>query len=906
MARSARQTGPVRRAQKCEELGGLPELARQLREGFPALTWPASARTLETELGKLDRGITVWWRNKPEHAQSLAQLLEVELVDLGLAGPGPAQHVIDFPAFPGMPPLDVRRAGRWQLGCEKPVAVEPEPSRLASLEEWLAPAPGWRRPPHEWNWLCMEDDFERDLLFRTLEVAGHYEVVVVPALADAAVRLASPKPLIVKVEAAAGSDADFDALAHRSDSVGLLVIAPYALPLRPSMGGPLSWERQSLSGRQRVAFDASAGGGGWSNVKPWQWQRFPDWRARFLRWLEHHFQNADKDTLYSAAGAQAWFDRFDPREEWFHTAFDLLSVCLNFESERKLPAEHDAHAGRKLLATLQRGWPAFDGPQLKELSLARWSHRDSSWSDSLSLDAWLPLSLRRPSVVTEDDLAPIVEGRTVAQRKLAAQAMSRRSQRADPAALLAGGLLKSVAGKYDFQHRSLANLLVRDHLLACMAEGSLSDWAWACFDAQRCRLVDAALDALSWQDMQALAGRVLDGEMGSLEVLGASESIFCAVSRRIVRGGIDSPLPDVLMRLAHGVVARLNMNEAAWSLPRPWSFPTDSENARLDWISACWAWSLMPAPTWAGEANWLFPGWSECLPEVAWWLADLWPSADIDQLPRCWQTFFQVADECVKHLEAPAFEVPRILKMACLMKAAHGGWDAQPSWWDGLLHMDNVGWLDETLIDGFAEVLPQESAKRLWPAYLRWEASGKTGIGGWHRYLWRVRRWLLESLPVPWAVDSLDLAGRIYLASCPETLPPAWRGPLLLSLKTQWDTIPFGQEEAFLQRFGPAIVGELEQLLGCGMSLGAAAAPLIWQWKPRRACDLLQHADALSPEAWTLLFQACPVEHLSAAISALKTYPERFNGPERAAWAQQKLPGSGGLAPSLIKLLADV
>lgn len=906
MARAPRQPGPLRGCEKCKEFGGLPGIAKQLQERYASVDWPPGARTLATLLGKLDSGDAVWWRKRPEHAACLVQLLDLELLDLGLAGPRAAAHVIEFPAFPGMPSLDLRRDGKWQLGSEKPVLTEDRPSSAHSLEEWFAPSPGWHRPPCELNWLCVADDLERHLLAKTLEAAGHYELVFAQTLDDVSGRLASTKPLVVAVSGmGANADADFTALALRPEGVGLLVIAPYALPTRPEMGGHgyLSWERASLQGRERIAFDLSTAGGGlWSKVHRWVWKRFPDWRVRFLAWLERHFDKAGKDSLYSATGVQAWLTRFDPQEEWFHTVSDLLSLCLGFEGEKKLPNEDDAQAGHTLVAALQHSQPAFIGARLAELCLARWRCSHVAWNGALSLDAWAALMPLGPVVLGDDDLTPIVQGRTAAQRKKAADALSQRLQGANPQFLLQGGLLKPVAGTYEFQHRSLANLLVRDQLLADMVDAPLSNWAWACFDAERCRLVDAALDALPLKALQVLASRDTELEALGVAAIGASEAIFYAVGRRIAKGEITSSV-DAFVPLARSVLARLDMDEVEWSLPVPWSRSMDSEKDQLEWISACWAWSLMPTPRLASGASWLFPGWDAVLPQPPGWLTSLWPDKDVEQLPRWWQLFFQIAEEWVKDLDAPPPDVPRVLKMAYLVKAAHGGWQAQPSWWDELLHFDNIGWIDEALVDKFGKAMAQEAAKRLWPSYLGWEAAEKTGVESWSRHSWRVRRWLLESLPIPWAIDCLDVAGRVYLASFPQTLPPSWRGPLLLSLNEQWKTIPFGEEFAFLRRFGPTIADELEQLLEHRLLLRGAAANWIWRWNAPRAGDLLQHAEALTAEAWSELFYACPTEQLPMALGALQAHPDRLTRAERAAWVRQKLPASGGLAQSLLALL---
>lgn len=905
MARAPSHRGPIRRCEKCSEFGGLPGIAKQLRERYASIKWPEGGRSLETLLDKLDKGVVVWWRNRPDHGKCLVELLDLDLLDLGLTGPKSVAAVMEFSEFPGMPPLDLRRDGNWQLGSEKLVQDSERSFPPKSLDEWFAPSPlQQRHPPAERDWLCVADDLERKLLAKALAAASQYELVFTPTLTDAADRLSSTKPLIVVISGP-GADDDFTSLALRPEHGGLLVIAPYVLPMRTGIGGHeyLGWERMGLQGRERIAFDLSASGG-WSTARRWVWRHFPDWRARFLKWLERHFDRMGKDSLYSAAGVQTWLDRFDPQEEWFCTVSDLLSLCLGFESEKKLPNADDEQAGHKLVAALRRNQPSFLASRLEDLCLARWKRSDVAWDGALPLDKWATLMPPGPAGLSKSDLDLIAHGKTAAQRQQAADELNQRLQKAEPRSLLEGGLLKPVAGAHDFLYRSLVNLLIRDQLLKEMLDMPLSAWAWTCFDAERCRLVDAALDALPLKQIQVLANRVAEVEPSSLESIGASETIFYAIGRRIARGEIISDV-DAFVPLARSVLARLNLDAAAWSVPSPWSRSLESEENQLNWISACWAWSLMPMPSLTAEAGWLFPGWSDVLPEPPGWLTLLWPEKDVEQLPQWWQSFFIIAQEWVKDLDAPAPDVPRILKMAYLVKAAHGGWKAHGAWWEELLHPNNTHWVDDFLINKLFEAVPQEAAKRLWPSYLEWEVVTEQGVKALSRYLWRVRRRLLESLPIPWAIDILNTAGRLYLASCPQTLPPSWRGPLLLSLKAQWETIYREKGFAFLRGFGPAIANELEHLLGHGSLLGRTAASLIWEWNARRAGDLLQHAEALTPEVWSDLFYACPITQLPMAIRALQAHPRTLSHEERTAWVKQNLPASGGFAQSLLALLHE-
>ena len=900
MSKVPEKHGPVRTCPKFEELGRMSGIAQMLRERFRELKW-SSGRALETELGRLDRGLGVWWHNRPEHAKALASLLNLEVSDLGVSDGLPKHHqFMEFAGFFGMPPLDLRKGHPWDWGGEKRVTDQESErqSSLGSLEEWLRPTPYQFRAPCEMHWLGVGDDLERQVLARSLAAAGHFPVRQVQMLCDAADALESTKPVVVVVEQLDG-EADFTALAMRPEGAGLLVIAPDRLPVRTDSQSHdyLSWERMGLAGSQRAVFDLSGAAGG--SIRRWEWTRLPDWRWRFLQWLEKHWAYSGKDTLYSAQGVKAWLDHFDPREEWFGSVADVLSICLGFESEKKLPKAHDVKAGSKLLKALQRSQQQFPADVLQDLGMARWRCGALAWHGALPMQAWAELGSGYAGEPDKAGLDAVVQGKTLAERQRAARAFEMRQ----PQAWVRSGVLKAVGDGYDFQQQSLVKLLVRDALLDAMVKRGWADWAWACFDTQRRGLVDAALDALGEKDLQALSSRVMELDSQSAEFIGASEALFCAVGRRIAQG-VEIAEGDVFLPLAHSVINRLSMADVAWSLPAPWTRPVDTHERKLEWITVCWAWSLMPAPPLSMEGNWLFPGWGTVdAAEAPWWLTELWPEKGMEQLSRHWQRFFHVVDEWTKKRDQPLAEVPRLLQVAHLRKAAAGGWPADVAWWQGLWP-DEPGedwrWIDQALIDRFARYSTADAAKHMWPSYARWErqVQHKWGL----QYLRPVRRWLMERLPGAWAVEQLDEAGRLYFASCPQTLPQQWRVPLLLSMKEHWNTKP----ARFLMSYGPSIVDELPELLESESTLAWAAGSLIWTWNAAKACELLKQPNRLGASAWRILFDNCPIGSLSLALDVLRQYPDILERDERIAWAKRNLRNSGALAPELLMLIFEL
>ena len=188
-------------------------------------------------------------------------------------------------------------------------------------------------------------------------------------------------------------------------------------------------------------------------------------------------------------------------------------------------------------------------------------------------------------------------------------------------------------------------------------------------------------------------------------------------------------------------------------------------------------------------------------------------------------------------------------------------------------------------------------AERMWPSYADWEIQAQ------HRWglqcLRPVRRWLMEKLSADRAVEQLTQAQLLYFASCPQTLPPSWRRPLLLSMKTSWDDLLAQQGVTFLNKYGPSIADELEAVIESECA-GLLEARLMWEWNATKARDLLNQPDRLGFKAWWLLLESCPVESLSLAVDALEKHPEIMDASHRLAWAKSRLPNGGARAPTLV------
>ena len=906
MAKSKNPPGPIRRAQKYAEFKTDGAIARALLATFADNSWTLSERSLAAKVGELDRGKLVWWANNPDKAECLGKLLDVPLADFGLHGPAINSHVFGFDDFPELPPLDLKREKPWVLGDAYLDSSQKSSMGFGreTLEDWFKPALWTGRPPYNKDWLYMADDMERQLLSKALAAAGNFEVVFVEELSDARSRLQSPKPLIVSVRAD-GGDEDLAALALRPDHAGTLVIASYMLPVRKATSSVeyLGWEQRTTSGLERNSFQLTAPGP-MGDLNRWTWRLFPDWRSQLLKWVEAYVHRHGIDSSFSDQRIGNWLDRFDPRGQWFCTATDVMQLCrMGHYRGKKLPAPTDPFAGNSLVQSLFKTESPARSLQIKQLAVARWKRRELPWQGDLPLEAWLSLAQSSAALVARDDLASIAQGKTEPERKRAADRVANLLEAGNPDILLASGLLKQGQyGSFDFQHRTLAGLVVRDCLMQQITSWPLASWALDCFDNERRPLVDAALDALTVANLVDTADRLHQEAPDSAVVIAASEALFMAVARRIAQG---ESIPASLMSVAQCVLKRLDLAVVDWALPEPWSRPIEGQDAQLEWISACWAWSLLPNAPASMAGNWLFPGWCESLAEPPDWLINLWPDKECEQLSFAWDDFFSVIDQWVKDLEQPVVDAPRILRMAMLGKAARGTWLAESAWWHGVIEWESREWADAFLLKqlklGGAGV-----AVRLWPSFLMFERTVPAeGLGAGVFRLGRVRRWLLEQLSPTDALNALEKPSLLYLAGVPESLPPTFRAPLLQLLAK--DSLKIGYTDAlnFFTRFGPSAAQALAGYLDHD-TLGYAAAKCFWDWEPENAARLLSNRNELSTVGLRHLIYACPESHVAVATEVLLAEPTLFEVTERMSWARKHLPNAGREAERLVAIIATV
>ena len=877
MAKPTSHPGPVRKAYGYPEFKSYERIAQELIKNYPGAHSSNQARSLAAKIGDLDRGKRTWWVNHPESAAGLAALLQVSPEDLGLYEQESTNHMFALDAFM-LPPLDLKQGRPWQLATAELDLSQRDPRALSipTLGHWLQPS-GWtQRPPYDLEWLYVEDDLEREILSRWLAAVGHFEVVYAETLADVASRLRIQKPVVICVRGDGGHD-DMMALARRPENAGVLIIAPFMLPTRKATSSAeyFGWERYSTSQRDLNLFEIEMPGP-YAPVKRWTWTLVPAWRDQLIEKVRTHIAHHSGDSLFCPQSITTWLKAFDPGDTWFSSTKDVLHLCqMCHHTGIKMSAASDADAVNDFATSLLRTETLSFGGELAQLAKLRWQRDDLEWKGALPLETWLALTASGSFILGNAE---------------------------NPQHLIASGLLKQERrGQFEFQYRAVANLAIRDYLIYRIKNEALDTWALACFDEQRRAMVDAALDALALVDLISVADKLHLVSQDSATKIGVSEAMFMAIARRIARRGtFGREYIPTLMSLAKCVLGRLDFTEGDWCLPNPWSRPSASREEQIEWIAACWSWSLLPEIRMDVSAEWLFPGWCDSLGEAPRWLDNLWPELKRKELPPAWTNFLSVVDEWVKDLSQPVLNPPRLLNIALLAKAARGAWNAESSWWQVLTDSAHESWVSENLLERISFNNP-DGAATLWPSFLLFE---RTSADQFVRFS-PVRRWLLEQLNPSNGLNSLTNQDLIYLAAIPETLPPAFRAPLLSLVMPLVSEMALSNEYQFLERFGPSAAPCLLNYLESGVMVDAAIN-FLWGWDPEVAIALLRKETPLHTTTLGAVVLACPANHLGVAIDLLTKNPAVLDASTRIGWARGHLSKSGIHSQQLIEIIANI
>lgn len=863
--------GTIASQRKAKGYASTEELSRALVSQCADDFAEMDSRSLSAKIADLDKGRSVWWMKRPKKLKSLIEFLELEMDELSL-GQRSGRYVIDFPMFPNLTPLDLRREDAYIIGdailMKDGRRNEPGPyGSRPTLERWFQSS---GHVSGGIEWLQVADGFEYRLLTQKLALIRSTEFILCDSLGEViendVERLRTPSPLVIVIRNDASVET-LEILAHYRPDAPRLVVSPHSKPL--------------------AKFGNSSGSSGKPallEIRDWVWTLRPDWRQSLLHWIEHRLESKNVDRLFTKEAAWNLLNKYDRNHQWFATVEDVLILCGAIDNAKEIPlgkALRSAVTGSHLLELLL-------GRQESRLSLvqqlvkARWGRWDLALTGGIAADAWRDLS----------------EGFYGFD------------------ALLDWGIVSSSARGYDFKNPIVARWLLREHLFELFRNGNLSSWAPACFDVQRRQILDAALDVAPVNVLEALWERIVESGQSAGRV-GASEAIFVAIGRRIING---EDVSERLHPVARCVLDRIrDVRNYAWPLSRP----VDSLELQLDWLSVCWAWSLLPVSDTGDTFPWQFPGWQTSVLEEL--------DAHLEHLGRysyggsshSWavladpmQRFLTVIWHWMEkqNIKVIHKDRPAVFNAALLARADKSGVNVDESWWIGVLGDPAAEQALLSLVS--AERLSLQSlAEAWWPSIVR-HICLFAGVKQEHLFSSMFRqnvedakqsvvfKCVMEQLEpkVGDALHKLSESDLEFLTNHPELLSTTFKRTLfvLVTCRENFD-IPSWAVFGFLSSFGSDTATELEALLDHS-TLGRAAAQNLWDWRKEDAEILIRRPGSLSPEARRNLVLASPPAALGAAIARLKVEPDLLRS-DKENWARSHLPDSGIHASELLQFL---
>lgn len=872
------------------------QLARRLIEASKHLDWP-SPRSLGAKIGEIDLGRRGWWLKRPEHGEALASLLQVPAIDLGLHIQEPAD-VHAFTRFPELPPLKLREerpcriAAPWRLGTD--FQGKPYGERWDDLALWFEPdSRAAQRPDRTVHWLHVPAGTGLNLLWEWLESRGRGEYLRVQTLTECKRRFQEFRPFAVRVDRE--DEHDVHVLASRELDLPVLVVAPFPAPALPKSERAAThtfatWEFFEADRLQRRTMALTNPDERGEGIQRYEWRLLPDWQEKLLAWVERRIGTATNETLLSAAGVRRWMSGFSTEFNALRPA-DLMAICHLCHSipERSLPSAHAPDAGTRLLRHLT-GLNPHRAEQFSRLVRACLTDRRYAWRSQLPGDTWLGY-LGTPGAAPTDAEAvrAIADAPTkAARRQLAAEVLAAAESRSLAGLQASRLLVQAAADQYALQPAFVADLVARDQILSMLSEPGVEAWAALCFDPERRRLVDAALQVAPVKVLLQVQEQILDMAPENPLAIAAAEALFFAVGHLAACG---ASVPRALHSIAGRVLPGLFRDD--FSGPSFWTRPAQEREEACEHLLVMWTWSLVadqPREGIPAHWGWHFPAWPGDLSEST-VFDPLFMAAD-PLIEPGHAPLLEVAERIAAALKGPLESPPAFLVPLLLARAVREDEPAPPEWLGEIVGKREVEDLFLQRVSG------QPAPGWLLPLYLDAANESKEEQGTWDRFLYSpIRRWLLRSVTAEVADRVIKEQHRRLLWSIPSMLPPHLRSWILRRAEPRED------DKAVLATIGLIGAPEVEALdrwLADGV-FGLQAARRMWTVAPSVAAAQMSRED-VATDARRHLVMAAPSDHLASVVRLIRDRPDLLDSYQLTSWAIETASRAGPLAEEVLAL----
>jgi hypothetical protein len=814
-----------------------------------------SHRNIGIKLLELQRGKRSWWMKRSKAAEALATALEVDLSALQLARSSGADH-FTFEDFPQARGFDAHHEEPCPLGNED--WFEP----LGEVSRWIHAPPGSGRS----FTACFHHHRYGARLVRAL------------TLSEALIQLPRPESVVIEIEHAEEQDKllEQQLLAWKAP---VLVIAPF-----PSWAVRNGRESPHPEGAQ------------WPEQR--SWQPHAQWRSRFIEWIS---QRVEPGVRFNPRDLAAWLDREDPQARLFTTPGDLLPLCA-FAHETggkawmlkarrefteqwlkgRFTQEDEAHSPQEL-------WLRYQGQEAVRTLVHHWFQGGLPWIAPLPKERWLELLPEAPFDLTAvkrltDALVSLKSQKERAHKRTELIAALGTTRREDAFLHLASARFFQPhgSGTWSFRFAWLANLMAKELVMEALQANPPEQWGHWIVGPGRWEVIDGMLDELKERDLLELVVRTVSGfRLSSLGAIGAAESLFAAVGRRLRVEGtrLDAASIMPLWHLQRMTLVTKIDGGAHVPLTRPgsaaWKPPAQ-------WLDDCWTWSLRvnAAPSLAPELEWHYPGWSRpSLSRLPGWMNTVTPTA----------TLFALAPEVIARCQGDSvpLHLPSFLLPACWLAAEERGWALE------LEHLKALSREPQALaqlLEALSQRSPearQKMAARFWKLCV----TPRPDLYTQEKPDSPLRRFIDEHLTAEDLRATLTDERLPELAANLQGVPPRLRHVVLKETLTRRPDI----RASTLFKERDELSAECLELLLPHHKSPRILIQSMWKRFPQRAMELTQEAVFRVDERLQHWIESAPQETYPQLLELLEVSPSTLE-PWAQMWLARWLPNAGPLA----------
>ena len=887
---------PIEELINANKFKSIEAIARALIERLPDnLRSGLQPRSLSTRVGQIDRGEVNWWKKRPQLADHLSDLLEVDLEDLGIHE-SEVVGTFEFKDFPALPPVNLQKESLFSLGSAYGVFREHhkvgskystinEP-RAVDLDVWLKSTSTFRGPD-EVAWVHVTDRLLLNLIHAWLSVKSKYSIHRISDLSQLSNFQSKYSPQIFFVDQINHME-DLQYIKYLQNQFGTLIISPAPAEYYKKKDNQIDvFEVKDLSDRQIA-------------TNMYKWKLPINWKAEVIRWVDKRLTNRGVDTLLDSETIIHWVENFDKEGLWFNSISDILNICniAHKTYKKDFPKIDNARVG-EVLCTF-----AFNGRDshldaLKKLTYNLWHLDEYDWGDLF--DEEVVKSINSTLEIDADEIIRQLGALSSQTQKRSLIDTLRQQTTIEIGTLIENKLIKKIKPDvFQVEHQLLMNLLARDLIQDCLKVNP-RDSFWMFFDESRVSIAKSSLGMMKLENLLKITDQATLCYQENKSSIGLVECLFIELSKKI-------PIEFSVLNKEQSIVVKRLFNCFEWFdedglenwRPNKLNYLVDEH---LDeWGAACFSWSMIENNAYIAQDHAAFPGWIKNYD--AEYYNFLYPQFEeiinLEDLPRNWRQLLNIATSIAIKQALPIIGTSSLLDFSYLIIAAKGMYEINPDWWATVDKMHSnweTNYFETLVIDN---ELSGDVIINLMASYSNYLKAKKDDGLTFFKYIHSpILACLINRLEVQG--DFNLIPNNLFELIAQFLIKREHKSKLLDYIFINHfknDNLKIAEIYELINWFGIKISHCLPEILDYHFAneddsenLHSPISSFFWKWCPEEAKTLLfEDYKGLNLQALRALIWECPTKYTTKAINIIKNHESLvFNPIEMSLWVSSRL-----------------